>query len=73
MVAPFSCINKIMKYKNFLSWQRCASFFSLFFLIVGVFSPLQSFAKEENFQDLLNQLSTKDFSAKFNIVEEIVL
>ena len=73
MVAPFSCINKIMKYKNFLSWQRCASFLSLFFLIVGVFSPLQSFAKEENFQDLLNQLSTKDFSAKFNIVEEIVL
>ena len=61
-----------MKYKNFLSWRRCANFFSLFFLIVGVFSPLQSFAKEENFQDLLNQLSTKDFSAKFNIVEEIV-
>ena len=62
-----------MKYKNFLSWQRFASFFSLFFLIAGVFSPLQSFAKEENFQELLNQLSTKDFSAKFNIVEEIVL
>jgi urea transport system permease protein len=62
-----------MKYKNFLSWQRFASFFSLFFLITGVFSPLQSFAKEENFQELLNQLSTKDFSAKFNIVEEIVL
>ena len=72
MMAPFSYINKIMKYKNFLSWRCCASFFSLFFLIVGVFSPLQSFAKEENFQDLLNQLSTKDFSAKFNIVEEIV-
>lgn len=33
---------------------------------------MQSFAKEENFQDLLNQLSTKDFSEKFNIVEEIV-
>jgi urea transport system permease protein len=62
-----------MKYKNFLSWQHFASFFSLFFLIAGVFSPLQSFAKEENFQELLNQLSTKDFSAKFNIVEEIVL
>ena len=61
-----------MKSKNFLSWQRCASLFSLFFLIVVVFSPLQSFAKEENFQDLLNQLSTKDFSEKFNIVEEIV-
>ena len=60
-----------MKYKNFLSWQRCANFLSLFFLIVGVLSPLQSFAKEENFQDLLNQLSTKDFSVKFNIVEEI--
>ncbi len=62
-----------MKYKNFLSWQCFASFFSLFFLITGVFSPLQSFAKEENFQELLNQLSTKDFSAKFNIIEEIVL
>ena len=62
-----------MKIKNFLSWQRFTSFLSLFFLIAGVFSPLQSFAKEENFQELLNQLSTKDFSEKFNIVEEIAL
>jgi len=62
-----------MKIKNFLSWQRFTSFLSLFFLIAGVFSPLQSFAKEENFQELLNQLSTKDFSAKFNVIEEIAL
>lgn len=62
-----------MKFKNFLSWQRFTSFLSLFFLIAGVFSPLQSFAKEENFQELLNQLSTKDFSAKFNVIEEIAL
>jgi urea transport system permease protein len=73
MVAPFNYLKKIMKYNNFLSWQRFASFLSLFILIMGVVSPLQSFAKDENFQELLNQLSTKDFSEKFNIVEEIAL
>jgi|TARA_B000000477_G_scaffold82993_1_gene70152 urea transport system permease protein len=66
-------LKKSMNYNNFLSWHRFASFISLFILIMGVVSPLQSFAKDESFQELLNQLSTKDFSEKFNIVEEIAL
>ena len=38
-----------------------------------IIAPHQSFAEEEGFQGvIINQLSTKNFSTKFNVVEDIV-
>ena len=64
-------LKKSMNYNNFLSWQRFASFISLFILIMGVVSPLQSFAKDESFQELLNQLSTKDFQKNLTLLKRL--
>mgnify|MGYP003789388649 FL=1 len=43
-------------------------------LMLGlIIAPHQSFAEEEGFQGvIINQLSTKNFSTKFNVVEDIV-
>ena len=64
----------IIKNNNFFPRQSFAGLLALLLLVLGlIIAPHQSFAEEEGFQGvIINQLSTKNFSTKFNVVEDIV-
>ena len=64
----------IIKNNNFFPRQSFAGLLALLLLMLGlIIAPHQSFAEEEGFQGvIINQLSTKNFSTKFNVVEDIV-
>ena len=61
-----------IKNNNFFPRQGFVGLLAVLLLGLGlIISPQQSFAEEEGFQGVLNQLSTKNFSEKLNVVEDI--